>query len=54
MHIFLECSTHLRLESDHDRVIRVDFEVLLGSHVAHGAESLSLHDAFHVSGPAVL
>ena len=51
MHIFLECSTHLRLESDHDRVIRVDFEVLLGSHVAHGAgvtQGLGLHDALHV------
>merc|ERR1712017_71976 len=40
-----------------DRVHWVDLHGLLGSHVArHGAvlEGLSLHDALHVSGPAVL
>merc|ERR1712017_39494 len=44
-------------ESIHDRVHWVDLHGLLGSHVArHGAvlEGLSLHDALHVSGPAVL
>merc|ERR1719346_853116 len=40
-----------------DAVVRVDLEVLLGCHVAHGggvAESLGLHDPLHVGGPAVL
>ena len=38
-------------------VIRIDFQVLLGSHVDHGGgvlQSLCLHDALHVGGTASL
>ena len=41
----------------HNVVVWVDLEVLLGGHVAHGRgvpQCLRLHDALHVSRPAVL
>ena len=40
-----------------DGVTRIDFEILLGRHVAHRrrvAKRLRLHDALHVRRPAVL
>jgi len=40
-----------------DRVVRVDLQVFLGRHVAHGgrvAQRLRLHDPLHVGRPAVL
>ena len=40
-----------------DDVVGVDFQVLLGGHVAYGGGvtvSLGLHDPLHVSGPTIL
>jgi len=44
-------------ELSNDRVVGVDFHCLLGHHVGGHrvvTESLSFHNTFHVSGPAVL
>jgi len=48
---------HLLFESLDDGVVRVDLQVLLGCHVAHGAgvaQGLGFHDSLHVGGPTVL
>jgi len=47
----------LALELSHDRMLGVDLHGFLGNHVGgHGGitEGLSLHDTFHVGGPAEL